>query len=449
MDGATDDWAGLLASGSDGDATDAPLAVMETGLESIFQSDSVGRLQLEPDLSASIVTTWEGLEEAHEPAQSPATTFLDQEKDHCAVERRERQRQLSARRKRTHRERVKNELGALTAQVEALERELRRLEAARAAADPTTDCNGLAEEWRKLAVRNHKRRRAAERLNEQLKHKIARSSALLGDFSRVPSSFTWPLDQLPADQSSSRYSKLHEDSLLVSFAQELEAVYARTDDAIGCRFASEPEEQWSRSVSRRWDRESQKELFELVDSFVLPFGYSKASQALWESMGQVYETDSGLLNSEAIGCPDNTFAVHFRIYGSTSPGSSMSCSFVTRRYVESERTVVVWRALSEGLEGSMAGVATDETGWSILRSVPSDACFSVDGEGGTVMDTFVLMTPLVSDATKRRGRAQDFESFVSRVISTVSEDGDAIARLMDGLLLTQAPSESTPAITMQ
>jgi hypothetical protein len=445
----TTNWMELLASGSEGDATDTPLAVMGTSIGPVFQSDNLDLLQPEPDLSASIRTTCDGDDiDAHKPSRSPVNAFLGQEMDHESAQRSERQRQLSARRKRTHRERVKNELVELTTQVAALERELRRLEDAQASAGPETCCNELAAEWRKLAVLNHKRRRAAERLNEQLRRKIARNSTLLGDLAQIPSSFTWELDQLPIDQRSSLYSKLHEDSLLLGFAQELDAVYARTDEATG-RFPSEPEEQWSRSVSRRWDGESQKDLFEIVDSFVLPFGYTKASRALWKSMTQVYETDPGVLNSEVIECPDSTIAVHFRIYGSAFPGSSMSCSFVTRRYVERERTVVVWRALSEGLEGSMAGVATDETGWSILRSVPSDTCFSVDGEGATVMDTFVQITPLVSDGTKRRGRAQDFESFVSRVISSVSEDGDAIARLMDGLLLTQEPPESTPTISMQ
>lgn len=445
MDDANDRWPELLATGSDGDAADELFAA----LCPIFQTDGVkseangargvegcraGTTSRDAYASITVVANPNSMQRGN-----LAIARADERLRAGSTEKLERQRELSAKRKRAHRERVKLEMEELNAQVAALERELRALEGSRVSSGPDSSQRKRSEVWRELATRHQERRRAAERLNEQLKRKIARNGALLGDLARVPTAHCWEHNQSLATQCCSPRGDFFDSSLLIGFAQELDAIYARTDEVMlrRGRFPSEPEDLWSHSVTRHCDRATQSELFEIVDSFVLPFAYSKASPALWLSMAQIYATDPGLLETEAIEHPARTIAVHYRIYGNPRDASCMSCSFVFRQYIERDRTVLVWRALSEGQEGSMAGVATDETGWSVLHSMPSGCCFSMDGEGGTVMNTFVRMTPLVSDVAKGRGRALDLESFVSKVISSVSEDGDAISRLMDGLLLTE------------
>ncbi|KAG2963143.1 hypothetical protein PC120_g27569 [Phytophthora cactorum] len=94
-----------------------------------------------------------------------------------------------------------------------------------------------------------------------------------------------------------------------------------------------------------------------------------------------------------------------------------------RLYLEEERMVVVWRALSEG-EGEFTGIHSDETGWSVVR--PNDADEPLLR---VVMQTFVRFIPM--DITKTSSDAVGGYQFTKFVVSSVEEDGAEIARMMD------------------
>lgn len=352
----------------------------------------------------------------------------DQEDDRAAAKdlhsdrKKERERALSARRKRVHRERLRDELQGLQRQVVELET---RLGAMRSERDPPGRAGARVTVLRDLVVTHQRRRRAAEALNRRLKAQVARNSALMDELSAFAS-------EQHVEQKVGRPEeacRLTDKSLLAAFVDELDEVYAKTEEEMR-RFSSQPRELWSHDRSWRADAESGAEVLEIVDSFVLPFPFSKTGPALWQAMEAVYSQDDSLWEDPR-DRPANTIAVNMRLSENVK---DVGVSFVMREYVERHRTVIVWRALSEAMEGTKAGVSTDETGWSVLMPTLGDS----RGEA-TFMNTFVRITPLVATDRASKSGTKDVASFVSRVLTLVVDDGDAISRLMDGLLLTDAP----------
>lgn len=64
----------------------------------------------------------------------------------------------------------------------------------------------------------------------------------------------------------------------------------------------------------------------------------------------------------------------------------MTSHSVVRRYIEADRVVFVWRALTEG-QGDFEGLYTDETAWYVLR--PSAA-----KDEAMVVEVFTRLVPV-------------------------------------------------------
>ncbi|EEY55214.1 uncharacterized protein PITG_09115 [Phytophthora infestans T30-4] len=138
---------------------------------------------------------------------------------------------------------------------------------------------------------------------------------------------------------------------------------------------------------RRRDRDV--EYIDTLDVLLIPISFEQTCDTMWQSMIRLYRQREW----------HHYDSVHMIVH------------FVMRRYVEKERMVVVWRALSEG-EGEFTGIHSDETGWCIVRPNNSEEPLL-----RVVMQTFVRFIPM------------DF------VVTSVEEDGAEIARMMDSLLL--------------
>lgn len=347
-----------------------------------------------------------------------------------------REKALAVKRRRAHRERVKTQGQQLKSQLVELSAELQRLRRLRGDA-------GLAHAarvriWRSISTRQKEARTAAASQNRKLKAQVLhRQTQLRGLFQA--------LERRPL--LSDAESKLEEDckrpvmepadsALFDAFLDELDAAYAETDDVLRASgVAALPEQSRSQKVTRQWDAERGSTVFELVDARVLPFSFVQTRSVLWQSIVRVHcrypqEVYSRVENQ------DNTIAVkclvdcHVRSKNETAP---LIVYLVLRRYTEAERTVLVWRALSEG-RGSLSGLYSDETGWTVLRPKTGS---NAAGDGATTMETCTRFEPICSAPSGFKGSAGsgDADLFTTLLVNTVDQDNQDITHLMADLIL--------------
>ncbi|KAG3128103.1 hypothetical protein PC128_g27018, partial [Phytophthora cactorum] len=198
------------------------------------------------------------------------------------------------------------------------------------------------------------------------------------------------LGQMMRDSGSNNTANIEEDKrshlrpnaddtlLFDEFLHDLEVIYPRADEVFRACGAEEMPTM-SYSLGPEHKRDGDVEYIDRLDVLLIPFSSEQTCDTMWQSM--------------------------------------------IRLYLEEERMVVVWRALSEG-EGEFTGIHSDETGWSVVR--PNDADEPLLR---VVMQTFVRFIPM--DITKTSSDAVGGYQFTKFVVSSVEEDGAEIARMMD------------------
>ncbi|KAE9277046.1 hypothetical protein PR003_g28894 [Phytophthora rubi] len=169
---------------------------------------------------------------------------------------------------------------------------------------------------------------------------------------------------------------------------ELDEVYARTDgifkDTSAQREAEECDESPGYfSVQRKVENDSR--YHELMGKTTTPFAYDRVQAYI----GRVSCMDNrnGYEKIEDAWVPENTTIMKARVNAAGIAGSLVQHT-VTRKYMEADRIVVVWRKFTEG-EGVFSGMHSDETGWNIVR--PSPSC--VKGGAGTLLESVTRFVP--------------------------------------------------------
>lgn len=120
------------------------------------------------------------------------------------------------------------------------------------------------------------------------------------------------------------------------------------------------------------------EYFETIGVGRVPFGFQRTCDAVWELLS-VPHRQEGRLVYEGLPDPENSLALQFCCPYQRENGEMLKLRTyqVARRYVETNRLVVVWRGLCEA-DSEFSGMNSDETGWCIVHSPDSNPDLSAE-----------------------------------------------------------------------
>lgn len=272
-----------------------------------------------------------------------------------------------------YRARSRNELLYLREIVAELELELGRWKAQvhggqRIGVKPSAQ----AKVWKALAARQRLSRQDSEVENARLR-------VLLDNQIRFASQFQHLVRQREGNFGTSRTPKMTcvkidaaDAEVFENYLVEIEPLYIQTDDVLretGVGFRPEVAQRFIRTQNQQsaaslMDGDAAS-CVEFHETNVLNIGLDMCRTSTWRLVMQHYLQHSGSVYKPRIENPD-VLTIKFR-YSTTWLGrdSTITITLSVKTYDEPNRQVNVYRALSVG-DGALAGMATDETGWSVL-----------------------------------------------------------------------------------
>ncbi|RLN67032.1 hypothetical protein BBJ28_00019012 [Nothophytophthora sp. Chile5] len=344
---------------------------------------------------------------------------------------------LAAKRRLRYRQKLKTERKFLQQQESELSTLLHQLQQRRAQAKAHRDYSLAFSAWRAIAALQMESRLQAEAQHRQLEAAIASRAVQIQQMNEL-------LQQRLVDSDASRFMSTGEPSfgmgssdamLFEAFLRDLDSIYAQTDKVIQkCDTHIKPSSSIQYKPTRK--QHNGNEYLENVDVTLTPFDYPQACRAAWQAMTMA--GDARVLRY-GVSDPETTAALKFRArYGCEPFGvASMVSHWVLRRYVEADRVVFVWRALSEG-EGEFAGMHWDETGWWVchpLQGNPSTSASVASGRGSTVFNMVVHDVPTFCG--NGSGSQGDMDQFIKLAVRACEEEFAEAARAMQQLLANE------------
>ncbi|KAJ8575191.1 hypothetical protein ON010_g4025 [Phytophthora cinnamomi] len=325
-------------------------------------------------------------------------------------------RAKATKRRNRHRQRVKEEWQSLRLQKTLLSAELEGLLVKRSQGN-----NIKRQAWKEMVSKELAARSQAEAQQRQIRMEIERRAAVIHTLQDILYTQQFLNTSAPQDWG------VDDIKLYENFESDLAAAYAQTDAIFhGWSFKGEMDAVTSfyDPILRR-DAVQNPTYFESASALTIPGKYPNAAKAMFDATRQLhrqnpqrrlYETDENLSNTIAV----KLGSVHHCEEGRVV---SLTMSVVKRRFVESDRTVFVWRCFVEG-EGEFAGTALDETGWSVLRPTSSDS---------TDVWTCVRSVPIHRNNQAAVTTTDAF--FAKAVVRSSQPDSLKLAQLMAELLI--------------
>ncbi|KAG2962484.1 hypothetical protein PC119_g25793, partial [Phytophthora cactorum] len=281
--------------------------------------------------------------------------------------RRELKNAQAAKRRHRYRVKLKNERQTLQEQEKTLSEELKTLQSARKKTRTIQENSIAAPLWKSIASRQMDGRVVAEEQERRLKNAVASRAKVIQEVNEMIRQqlcvVNAPDTQEMAKESNGVELDPDDIALFEEYLQDMDVVYKQTDEAFQ---ASGVEENPAASykVEPRWKRDGDLEYFENLDVSLIPSSFERTSSAMWQAMLHVHRQKDrqhyrGVTDSE------DTIAVKCRIPSPKETGErvDMLIHLVTKRFVEADRMIIVWRALTEG-DDEFAGMHSDETGWT-------------------------------------------------------------------------------------
>ncbi|TMW59919.1 hypothetical protein Poli38472_004988 [Pythium oligandrum] len=341
--------------------------------------------------------------------------------------------------KNSTRERLKAELTYLRDKVETLEGELQSLKAKEATS--VTEDATAAPMWRRIAIRQVERRRVAEAENTRLKTVLDAQIQVAKSFEQIlrKRSNEVVLDLYEGARGSRKRHRSEDDFSVVyqQFLEEIQSAYAIVDQVFDARNLSDEYNESVRNYTTKTRSTGAHEqvYVEYVDVTVLPFPFEKASRAIWEANIREYlDKKRPIQNSRR---EVDHFGVRVVFQGT----HTLTCTIVTRQYVESDRLVLVWRALNR--VSSASQFYADETGWTVVKRVPT----SNGASEKVAMQTCVQLVPrwLDSDLALPHPGSRQIQAgeLTKAIVESIEEGMLGITENVENLLLDEAIGERT------
>ncbi|KAI9908950.1 hypothetical protein PsorP6_014984 [Peronosclerospora sorghi] len=178
------------------------------------------------------------------------------------------------------------------------------------------------------------------------------------------------------------------------------------------------------SIKRR-EGDGEIEYFEFRNKFTQPFSYHHTERTMWK-LAQLRHRQEDREEFWEVADPSDTLVVRFRLRQTLTSGSTVSVlqRHVVCRFVEKNRTTLVWKTHSEG-EGIFQGMHSDETGWLALEAFDD-----------TTTDVMVCVRQApMKVMLSSSGTPACVEEFHEMVKRSVSEDMSEVTSALDKLLL--------------
>ncbi|RLN54254.1 hypothetical protein BBJ28_00005618 [Nothophytophthora sp. Chile5] len=342
-------------------------------------------------------------------------------------------RSKDAVRRSTYREKQKRAREELYCQVAELSAELADLQGAQATAKTEGAVTSSTAVWKALARQQAERRLVSEELQQRLYVAVHERAALIED-----------LGLLMHKRSSSEESADESDNLKMNkrprveparnalfsaYLQELDAVYARTDEVFDT--ATESAVLGYINIKHLTDEDTGH--LQFSGNVSVPFAFQRTCRALWQLEYQRHRWEDREIY-DGVDKPENTMAMKFRISCRQKDGLARSLvqHIVIRRYMEEERMVIVWRKFTEG-EGAFAGFQSDETIWQVIRPTASSS------GGGTSMEACVRYVPMHLSSTVDAGAP--IGQYTRMALGSGEEDCTENIRRLEEILLDEVLRE--------
>uniref|UniRef100_K3WUF9 Uncharacterized protein n=1 Tax=Globisporangium ultimum (strain ATCC 200006 / CBS 805.95 / DAOM BR144) TaxID=431595 RepID=K3WUF9_GLOUD len=323
-----------------------------------------------------------------------------------------RQAAMAARRRDVHREKKRNELHQLRAESAVLAVQLDKLLAKNEILRSklqyrADDCRAIAG-WKRIALRQMKRRLDSEALNRELRAQIRMHQALTQDLMNV---LRTRLSTIDSNGAMALVSPLQNTiiefndadlRLISSFTSEMDSMYEQTDDVFRSRdIASVAESTYSLQYHHRWDEQTKSQYVEVLESTVVSFGLHETVQGLLKSLLLMFGKEC---TPAVISLPPskNTSALKVTFTFGAPDGESSRYQYVgvVKRFDERDRNVFVWRAFTENIDDGSVRAQFIESGWCVAQEQSKLASSgpTMAGSTPTVLRYCTRIRPLQSRA---------------------------------------------------
>ncbi|CAI5739092.1 unnamed protein product [Hyaloperonospora brassicae] len=353
-------------------------------------------------------------------------------------------REKEAIRKRVYHQKVKDERNRLRQTVDDLSRQLSQLQAGKqSSAASLTDTLGLAlgrrvardereklrqaeAEQKRLLAEAKAKANCIEAMCQQLVLDAPKRAGAKGSSSSAaalagPAALTVATARSCLRVPHTRTSPEFDYMMFRGHLRRVHESYACVDEIFDFDFMTEG---IVSSVKRR-EPDGEIEYFEHRSNFTQPFCYHRTGQVMWE-LAKLHHRQDDREDFGEIADPENTLVVRFRLLHTLTCGSTVSVlqRQVGCRFVEKNRTIIVWKTHSEG-EEVFRGMHADETGWVCL--IPG----SDEDTTNVMMCVRQVPMKLILSSTGD-ARVEEFHDLLQ---NAVSEDISEVTSELDKLLL--------------
>ncbi|GMF24362.1 unnamed protein product [Phytophthora lilii] len=322
--------------------------------------------------------------------------------------------------KRKYHQRLKNERDRLRQMVSELSHKLQKLQQGSNSISPMISANSA---WRQIAL--HQRDQRAQSEKEQIR--------LFAEAKTQARYIQKLCQQLPGDSGSTKmlapaastrpYNPAFDHSKYLAHIQRVNACHAEVDEILR-EFDESSVGDGVKSSLRRRRTDGEVEFFQHLNKFTEPYNYEQTHRTMWK-LARLHHRQQDRQDFEGLGDPNDTVVIRFRLVRTLTSGSTVSVlqRYVHRRFVENNRTVLVWKTLSEG-EDAFHGMHSEETGWVCLQPSTED--------GATLVRICVRQAPMRFGLNYGESFTREFQEVLQ---TSVGEDMVEISSALDKMLL--------------
>ncbi|KAG7388224.1 hypothetical protein PHYBOEH_007980 [Phytophthora boehmeriae] len=331
----------------------------------------------------------------------------------------------TAQRKIRYRRKLKTERETLLKQSAELSTVLQKLRNAHAEKLREEGRSVALAVWKTIATQQKEKRLEVEGLHKRLRAEVISRSRVIEQMN----SFLQCSDLARSVALCGHERAADRSALIDTFVNELDLLYSQTDQVVrhaSLKMSSPMELNLTRKCKGGC------EYFESANATTVPFGFEQTVKA----MSSLMLSDWGEgFDKKIVKKPDCTIGYIYEedYHLKTGEIAKLGVSTASRKYIETDRAVHVWRVLTEG-QGDFEGLHADETGWMILRPSSTDSATtpsSGDNEVSTVVEIYtrVVQTGQTSPAIADR--------FTEVIAKTIEEEVEGMMKMLDKVLIGQ------------
>ncbi|TMW59903.1 hypothetical protein Poli38472_004972 [Pythium oligandrum] len=239
----------------------------------------------------------------------------------------------------------------------------------------------LISVWEKVAARQNEQRQQAELENAKLKEMLEEQIRVARSLEKVLYKRTSAELLNPNGPKAKRMKWLRESNsendaaLMQDLLREIDEQYQLVDSVFGdSRFTGRGAQ--FRDIQVCMDEDAEEMYIEVLDSKILPFELTATAAAFWQHMTRGESVMNKTYYRETKEITNDTVARSFAIEMKAGPmRGDFRGKQCLRRYVEEDRTILVWNMLAEPMQlsgQSMGGLLLRQRAWIELTRSTSD-----------------------------------------------------------------------------